>query len=291
MDPNRLARKREAVERALQAFGRVIVAFSGGVDSTVLAKLARGTLGKANVLAVTADSASLAREDLAQAKRLAQELDLEHVVIATREVERPAYRANSEARCFVCKQELFEELEDLAVSRHIPVVLYGAIGDDRIEERPGQRAALQYGVRAPLQDAGLEKWEVRELARSLGLSNWDRPQNSCLSSRIPHGQAVTEEKLRQIEGAEAVLRSAGFRQVRVRHLGRRARIEVAPSDMGRFEDAGFRREIAAKLLALGFDVVSVDRAGYRSGGADVQLVDEWVLHSGEPVKEVSTCAE
>ena len=270
-------RKLDAVTFTLSAFPNALVAFSGGVDSTLLAKLARDVLGRPRVLAVTADSPSLAREDLEEAKRLARMLDLEHLIVATREVADRLYRQNTEARCYVCKQTLFVELGELASARAISVILYGAIGDDRPAERPGQQAALASGVRAPLQEAGLEKWEVRELALALGLPNWDRPQNACLSSRIPHGQPVTEDKLRQVEAAEALLRAHGFCQVRVRHTGTHARIEVEPGALRRFEDAALCAELASAFEALGFETVGVDRAGYRAGGADHSPTNEVLL--------------
>lgn len=278
-----LEQKLQAVRTLLQQFKRVIIAFSGGVDSTLLAKLARDVLGKERVLAVTADSPSLAREDLAEAKRLASALDLEHLVIATREVEDPAYRQNNPARCYLCKRELFEELEELARSRGVATVAYGAITDDMREVRPGDRAAAERGVRAPLQEAGLDKRAVRELARQLGVPTWNRPQNACLSSRIPHGLVVTEQKLQQVEAAEALLRTHGFRQIRVRHVGTHARIEVGADEVTRLQDASLCAELSRRFETLGFETVSVSRSGYCPGGANRVPEDE------VPLTAISQC--
>ena len=277
MNREQLEEKTETVKTLLRGCERVLVAFSGGVDSTLLTKLAWDVLGKAHVLAVTADSPSLSRRDLEEARTLAHTLDFQHLVIPTHEVANPAYRANPERRCYFCKHELFVELEALARARGIPVVLYGAIGDDQLTERPGHQAAIARGVRAPLQEAGLAKWEVRELARRLGLPNWDRPQNACLSSRIPHGQVVTEEKLRQVECAEAVLLHLGFHLVRVRHLGAHARIEVSREEVARFQDSRLCEQIMRQFARLGFHSVGVSRTGYQLGGADRHSNDEMPL--------------
>ena len=271
-DTLRLQEKSHAVQAILSTFERAIVAFSGGVDSTLLLSLALEALGPSNVLAVTADSPSLSHRDLEDARHLAYELRARHLVIDTDELDDPAYRANAANRCYLCKRTLFVELEELAQRLRIPVILYGAIGGDLLQERPGQRAAAERGVRAPLQEAGLEKWAVRELARRRGLSNWEMPQDACLSSRIPQGMAVTETKLRQIEQAEDVLVAMGFHQVRVRHFGNQARIEVAGNDLQRFEDAQLCQRVGQELERFGFSSVSVSR--YRSGGANRPVPDD-----------------
>ncbi len=269
-----LRAKQQAVERQMAGCSRVLVAFSGGVDSTLLAVLAQRALGNDQVLAVTADSPSLARADLAAATHTAAQLGLHHLVIQTHEVERPAYQANTPMRCYLCKHELFIELEQLACQRQIPVILYGAIADDQPVERPGQQAAADHGVRAPLQEAGFTKQEIRQLARSLGLPNWDRPQNACLSSRLPHGQPVTREQLARIEQAEAAVRAHGFRQVRVRARGHTASIEVGRDQLEQLTDPAAGAAVMAAVQECGFSTVTLDPLGYRSSGAASDALTE-----------------
>lgn len=258
-----LQAKRDRLRAILETFGRTVVAYSGGVDSAFLLIEARRVLGD-RVEGAIADSPSLPRAELDQALALAGERGIPVRVIETREMEREAYVANGPDRCYHCKAELFGRLEGVAEEEGWSTIVYGAVTDDLGDVRPGMRAADRYQVRAPLLEAGLGKLEVRVLARGLGLSVWDKPQSACLASRIPHGSAVTREKLLQVERGEEWLRGTfGLRVVRLRHEGARARIEVGLGEIARISTDAAISRIRQQLGALGFQDIWIDPAGYR----------------------------
>ncbi|MBI2468169.1 MAG: ATP-dependent sacrificial sulfur transferase LarE [Candidatus Rokubacteria bacterium] len=248
----------------------VVVAFSGGVDSTFLGWAARDALGDRAVL-VTADSESYPEGELEEARRLAGLIGLRHLVVRTQEVDNPAYAENPPNRCFFCKEELFARLEPVAAAEGFRHLVYGATVDDLGDHRPGMASARQRGVRAPLVEAGLGKAEIRELSRAFGLPTWDKPAMACLSSRFPYGTPITPEKLRQVDRAEAFVRNLGFRNFRVRHHGDLARLEVDRSEMGRLWEDGRAEAITRRLRELGFRYVTVDLRGFRSGSLNEAL--------------------
>jgi uncharacterized protein len=262
--PEGLGEKQRALDRILAGLESVVVAFSGGVDSSYLAVRAYHVLGR-RALAVTADSESLAGWQRSRALELAAGFGFPHRLLRTRELANPLYARNQADRCYHCKSELFGELLPLAAAEGYRHVAYGLIVDDLADFRPGQRAAREAGVRAPLAEAGLGKQELRVLSRELGLPTWDQPASPCLSSRVAYGVAVTGAVLRQVERAEDALRRLGFRELRVRHLGSGARVEIAPDELTRLRDPRLREAVERGVREAGYAEVVIDAQGYRRG--------------------------
>jgi pyridinium-3,5-biscarboxylic acid mononucleotide sulfurtransferase len=256
---------------------RVVVAFSGGADSTLLLAVCLQVLGRDNVLAATADSPTLPRQELNEARALARELGAIHVVFASHELEDERFSANPTDRCFYCKAELFTQLQMLAEKHGINAIVYGATAADLGDHRPGMRAAVQAGAVAPLLDAGLNKDDVRALSQRLGLRTWNKPAMACLSSRFPYGHTIAVDDLQRVEQAEDLLRyELGFQEVRVRHHGSLARLEVTVDELTRLVQEPVRTRVLTQLKALGYAYVSVDLAGFRSGSMNEVLPNEKV---------------
>ncbi|PZE21781.1 ATP-dependent sacrificial sulfur transferase LarE [Paenibacillus xerothermodurans] len=262
----------------LKSMEKVVVAFSGGVDSAFLLKAALEYLGPDRVLAITADSETYPAREKQEAIALAQELGATHAVIHTSELDIPGYAENPTNRCYFCKNSLFDHLIPIARKRGYQHVVFGAIADDLGEHRPGLQAAHEQGVRAPLLEAGIKKSEIRHLSRQFGLKTWDKPSFACLSSRIPYGEAITAQKLSMIDQAEDFLIQLGFRQVRVRQHDNLARIEVPASDLA--EVLAVADTVHAKLKQIGYAYVTMDLKGYRSGSLNEVLnPEQQAVHS------------
>jgi uncharacterized protein len=271
--------KDASLRAELRQLGRLLVAYSGGVDSAYLAWAAHKELG-ADMLAIIADSPSLARTQLADAIAFTNEQAIPLEVVPTSEFERPEYVRNDGQRCFHCKDELFDVMEELRAARGFDAIAYGVNLDDQGDFRPGQQAARQHRVAAPLLKAGLTKQDIRDLARQAGLRIWDKPASACLSSRIEYGRPVTREALAVIEQGEDTLRALGFQQFRVRHHGEIVRIEIASEELDRALDPAMAVEFTRIFKALGFKFVTLDLEGFRSGSMNSLLPPEQLRRAG-----------
>jgi pyridinium-3,5-biscarboxylic acid mononucleotide sulfurtransferase len=266
---DRAVQRLSELEAIVAPYGSALVAFSGGVDSSLALAIAARALPKERILAVTSNNETYLPSELDLAREFALSLGVEHLIVNTRELDNPDYASNPANRCYFCKNTLYSDLRNIAEERGYACVVDGANADDEGDYRPGRKAAKELEVVSPLSIARVSKAEVRELAKHLGLPSWDKPALACLSSRFPYGQEITAKKLAQVARAEEFLRSEGFRQVRVRHHGEIARLEVGPEEMERA--FGLREEISAELKDAGFLYVALDLSGYASGSLNATL--------------------
>lgn len=266
--------KYKKLQEYLRELGSAAIAFSGGVDSAFLLKVAHDILGD-KVIAVTASSCSFPKRELEEAKKFCQENGIRHIICASEELDIEGFRQNPVNRCYLCKHELFEKIGAIAREHHLEVVVEGSNTDDDGDYRPGMTAVRELHVKSPLREVGLSKEEIRELSKQIGLSTWDKPSFACLSSRFVYGETISEEKLGMVDRAEQLLLDMGFHQVRVRIHGTIARIEVLPEELPRIIDSSVREEITQKFKEYGFSYVALDLQGYRTGSMNETLTEKF----------------
>ncbi|MDF2882926.1 MAG: hypothetical protein K0R54_3483 [Clostridiaceae bacterium] len=268
-----LESKLENLKKSLLNMGSAAVAYSGGVDSTFLLKVAKDTLGE-KAIAVTAKSSTYPEREFKEAKDYASSIGAEHIIIISEELEIDGFAKNPVNRCYFCKRELFTKIRDVADKKNINAVLDGSNSDDVGDFRPGMKAAKELEVISPLKDAGLTKNDIRELSKKMNIPTWNKPSFACLSSRFPYGNEITEPKLKMVEKAEQFLLDMGFRQVRVRHHGEIARIEVNSDERNKFFDLTVMDKVALEFKKIGFKYVTMDLLGYRTGSMNEVLTQD-----------------